>query len=972
MNRFILVALVVAGIFVLPYLFWKMEPPPSISLSDDTLKMLDENPGIYKGFAWWSAFKKLDSSESETKLRLLPKKLTKKEWDGMIAASDQKTLLIATFPTLQIQDEILRKEVEDFASVHATGWVVKQYNDLQNSEVAVDGAKGPGLIFIHDRKNKKIIIETDEPLIFKWNGEKEENTFSDWIDITTPSSDDRVTAWFEAPNDKGVMAQMTKEGIPVAFPAVVESAHRNQRFVYMTGDFSEVESLPDIYRIKGLATVNSYLYGKKSDAFYWKTFFPLLSSIVSETEKWTPTKVTRNEELAYHSRVQGNHFEIRRGNDWEKVTVKGVNIGMGKAGYFPGEAAITEEEYYSWFEQIEEMNANTIRVYTVQPPGFYRALKNFNETHKKKLYVFHGMWVEEELLEETLDAYNEETIKRFKKEYEDIIQIIHGDAKIEPVVGHASGIYDADISDYVIGWIMGIEWYPEMVIGTNEKHAGKGDFEGTYIQTKGATPFEYWLAEHLESITSFEIEHYNEIRPISFTNWVTTDLLEHPSEPLLEEDAVSVNPNVIQLKNDLQKVGQFASYHVYPYYPDFLNVDKTYGAYIDQDGEKNSYAGYLHALKQAHKMPILIAEFGIPASRGQTHVNPYGWNQGFMSEEAQGNTLKKLYRTILAEGYMGGLVFSWQDEWFKRTWNTMDYDNPERRPYWGNIQTNEQNFGLMSFATLKVKVDGLDEDWSAENTLEEEGDLTLSATHDETYLYIKVDGLKKTQTASILFDTIPEQGNTKASLLQNVTFSNGIDFIAHMKKGSARLLIDPYYDFYHYLYGVEEKMISPISNGTKNTGEFTNIHYVLNKEMYYPELKEKRSFEFYETGKLMRGNGDPESPTYNSLADYEMKDGVLELRIPWLLLQFRDPSRKEVIGDLVKNGVESSKVIDQIGIGLMVTDSTTNTLQAIPAISRGKVTQLPTYTWDNWDIPASTERLKKSYYIMQKTFGDVR
>ncbi|MRH43354.1 hypothetical protein GH741_11760 [Aquibacillus halophilus] len=54
------------------------------------------------------------------------------------------------------------------------------------------------------------------------------------------------------------------------------------------------------------------------------------------------------------------------------MTIKGVNIGMAKPGHFPGEVAITEEEYYRWFKLIGEMNANTIRVYTIHPPGFYR------------------------------------------------------------------------------------------------------------------------------------------------------------------------------------------------------------------------------------------------------------------------------------------------------------------------------------------------------------------------------------------------------------------------------------------------------------------------------------------------------------------------------------------------------------------------------------------------------------------------
>src|SRR5690606_16065528 len=79
------------------------------------------------------------------------------------------------------------------------------------------------------------------------------------------------------------------------------------------------------------------------------------------------------------------------------------------------------------------------------------------------------------------------------------------------------------------------------------------------------------------------------------------------------------------------------------------------------------------------------------------------------------------------------------DEWFKRTWNTMDYDNPDQRPFWSNAQTNEQQFGLLSFDRHKIKVDGED-DWQDAGTLYEkaEGELrSLSMDSDERYVYIK-------------------------------------------------------------------------------------------------------------------------------------------------------------------------------------------------------------------------------------------
>ena len=132
-------------------------------------------------------------------------------------------------------------------------------------------------------------------------------------------------------------------------------------------------------------------------------------------------------------------------------------------------------------------------------------------------------------------------------------------------------------------------------------------------------------------------------------------MLTHPSDSSGQEDIVSVNPNLLYTKGEMDKPGQFASYHVYPYYPDFLNYEKKYREFIDFRGQKNNYAGYLKDLHEAHRIPILISEFGIPASRGKAHENPFGWNQGFISEDRQGEILTHLYEDILHEDMMGAL-----------------------------------------------------------------------------------------------------------------------------------------------------------------------------------------------------------------------------------------------------------------------------------------------------------------------------
>lgn len=967
-NRFILVVLVVAGVFGLPYLLWVATPNSSVTASDRVKDDLENHQGI----DWYFKHEKYaDSDDATIELDIVSGSVNEQRWrEATTSEQLNKLLLIQPIDWLGVQDELLTREIEDFTGVRFTGWIMRYFEDLSASNPDIpDSTKelvegnweyeGSGYIFTNERIEQTVVIESEEVYQHGDSNDWVESDYRGWIQIVTTPIEEDVSFWFALP--ESIHQQLPVELTEGLVPAIVQREHPEIQSVYMAADYQSLESPPALYQIFGLSSVYNFFYANRGDGFYWSTFTSQLTNMVASAKDLSGVSVRKNEELVNHSRISGDQFEVQVDGDWQEMSVKGVNIGMGKPGFFPGEAAITEEEYYRWFQQIGEMNANTIRVYTVHPPGFYRALKRYNEEHDVPLYVFHGAWTEEELLEETQNAFNEETNKRFIKEYQDIVDVIHGNARILPQVGHASGTYEADISEYVVGWIIGIEWYPEMVVGTNEENDHLKDYDGQFVKTENASPFEHWLAMHMDGILTYEADNYNELRPISFTNWVTTDLLDHPSEPNIDEDLVSVNPNVIRLKNEMEPIGQFASYHVYPYYPDFLNVDKEYLEYVDQDGEKNSYAGYLNDLRAAHDMPVLIAEFGIPASRGGTHINPYGWNQGNVTEQQQGDYVSKLFRTIIAEDYLGGLVFSWQDEWFKRTWNTQEYDNRERRPYWSNRQTNEQNFGLLSFDSMRVQVDGSFEDWTEVDDFTGDSSASLKVTHDEANLYLKIEGLQDTERARIVLDTIPDQGNTGIDAL---SFEDGIDFIVDMNGEESRLVADTYYDYYHYLYGNDQKMIEPVSDGRKNTGKFTPIYYVLNKKLYYPELDEVRPFEFYETGKLTRGNGNPDSADYNSLADYEFGDNSVEIRIPWLLLQFRDPSRLEVIGDVFKDGEEASEFIESIGIGLVMGEA-----EGTKVVSEDG--GLRRYSWESWNTPTSKERLKESYYILQQTFADL-
>ena len=143
--------------------------------------------------------------------------------------------------------------------------------------------------------------------------------------------------------------------------------------------------------------------------------------------------------------------------------------------------------------------------------------------------------------------------------------------------------------------------------------------------------------------------------------------------------------------------GWFASYHVYPYYPDFMLYDPGYNRGRSSMGRSNYY-GYLQDLLQHHAgIPVIISEFGIPTSRGNAHLQPQGWHHGGVNEQDAAIANARLAAEIREVGAAGAVVFAWIDEWFKRNWFSMDFEQPaERGRLWHNILSPEQHYGLVA------------------------------------------------------------------------------------------------------------------------------------------------------------------------------------------------------------------------------------------------------------------------------------
>ena len=673
--------------------------------------------------------------------------------------------------------------------------------------------------------------------------------------------------------------------------------------------------------------------------------------------------------VSYRFRAKGDYFYVYEDKDWKQLFMRGVNIGATEPGLFPGDLTISYDTYYRWFGYISKMNCNCIRVYTLMPPQFYQALGDFNRKAKNKLYLYQGIWVNEEDIERLSDTYaeNEKILNDFINDAVDLVNVIHGNAKIAESAGEAYGTYTADVSQWLVGWIVGIEWDPNFVMNTDAQHPDKKDYDGKYLYTQTASPFEAFLCRVGDALISHETMKYKFQTPLAFSNWITTDPLTHPNEPHYDEDKATVNTENVKSRNF--GPGMFASYHIYPYYPDSLNYQEDYLENIDDSGKVNTYAAYLADLKLAHTMPIIVAEFGIPTSRGMGHESVMGYNQGMVDETDQGAMLIDMLECIADAKYAGGIVFTWQDEWFKRTWNNVMFDIADRRPYWSNIQTTEQCFGLMAFDPGKSKmaayIDGSVSEWKSTSPTVTTDQGSLYVKSDERYLYLMLD-LKNydfdNDTLLIPINTVADQGNTKAND-RNAEFDKEADFLICINgKNNSHIYVDRYYDAFNF-YFLESKKLSDVAAevnaSVKNSGAFDIMRMCYGYNLTVKGTNRVEPDKVYETGLLRYGNGNPDSDGYKSLSDFYFKNGKLEIRIPWQLLNVMDPSSKQQISDFWKSQVISAGSYDSFDFGFAFRSGDSKKLN---------ISLSGSYKYSSWNTPTWHERLKPAYYELQSYF----
>lgn len=685
-------------------------------------------------------------------------------------------------------------------------------------------------------------------------------------------------------------------------------------------------------------------------------------------------------ETAVAAKTEGKKILLNKNGKYVPFEIKGVDMGSGYPGKESTDFAIDKETYMRWFAQIKEMGANTIRVYTIQSQPFYEAFYEYNKDNQDPLYLLHGVVINEHTMNSYKDAYHKDFYDAFLIDCKTMVDVIHGRRKLnlgkKATSGHGS--YLRDISPWVIGYILGYEWDELVVAYTDDKYRDDEqllNYEGEYYRTgENASAFEAMLARVLDKVTQYEDRRYHSQRLISFVNSQTTDPFEYKTvDVTVINKCAKIDAENI-LPTSKVKSGMFASYSAYHSYPDFLTYVSDWSVYgIDEkdfltaSGNPNTYLAYLTMLNAHHTVPVVISEFGTSTARGVSRVDVNtGMNMGGDDETEQGEALASSYAEIKAAGCAGSCIYCWQDEWFKRSWNTEHAVIPRRNPYWSDYQTHAQFFGLLTFDPGQEQsvcyVDGDTSEWTREDIVSENPGGSLSIKYDEKFLYLMVSkkGFNiETDTLYLPIDVTPKSGSNYCENF-NLKFDRDVDFLVVIQgKEQSRLMVQERYEALRSTYAQEVYKIDAyeVENiPDKTSPVFKNIDLILRKK----ETKTARNDEplpiSYETGKLKWGNANPDSKSFDSLADFYAEGDCVEIRLAWQLLNFADPSEMAVHDDYYSGnyGVEFIN-IDKIYAGIADGEE------------RAQLDEFKLNKWGN--KVTYHERLKRSYYIMKKIWG---
>lgn len=965
---------------VLPRLLWEAKPwsaeAYSLVQKQDSSGKIQPASWFFlqrksNAFRWYTSVDNLDAEKGRVLYIGTPPEFPLSDEDALSMADEIKAG--AQGYSLTVMDRsafpegihpLYQKTLEQFLGVAFTGWSIRYYRDTgEGGEVpeapGYDLSNGPLLVFKH-QDGEVLLLKAGEdfsglPPLAESAGRKA--PVFQWVPIYIPVDDSVSVPCSLQPGwtEEGKLLCLQK-GIPLEIPLLVKQNDSVAKTLFYTVNIEEKALNPQQYRRVWKEEFKerfSLFRPGSMDAFFWRIYLPTLARQIDvspaaaeapDIEPWT--FVARD----------GGFYQIHTSFE-RPFYIQGVNLGPAVPGRWFTQFPQDEKLYYRWFSEMKEYHLNSLRIYTLLPPAFYRALAGYNLDHPEDpLFLIQEIWPEEHppQMDYLLESYNRE----FHNEIAHTLDALYGRGEINPREGRAWGRYHSDVSPWLMALLIGRELEPEEVLETNRRNPGF-NYTGRWISAPLGPATEAWLAWACDYAASYELEHFNRQTPVGIVSWPTLDPLHHPTEwldPLWGDkapfhDKAEVDINRILIAEDYS-AGLFGAYHIYPNYPDFMNNQESYGKWSDEEGSFR-YGGYLQEFLARHsRYPALVAEYGLSNSQSTAHFNPEGYHHGGLTVVEQARGIQRMTNAIQSQGYAGGLIFEWIDEWAKKTWTTEALMIPyDRQALWHNALDPEQNYGLMAmeargrYGQIETEEEGYRIGiWGSESHLyfEIQGE-NLSAL-DENDLMLGLD----------VYDR--NRGNHYLPVPDSPYISRGLEWIAR---------IDP--------SGEESRMLA--SEGV-NWGDY-RFHSSSGEEAWEPVhllvnrawVDQKGMFQDSrrtEAGKLYHGSFND---IHNTVL-YE-KNRML-IRIPWGLLGVSDPSSAQVLDDPalfrdMPSEQDQIRTSSSKEIGLFLFIKKEEEIIQIPSSIHGWV-----YQWTPWNVPQYEQTPKESLLELKDFLADIQ
>lgn len=648
---------------------------------------------------------------------------------------------------------------------------------------------------------------------------------------------------------------------------------------------------------------------------------------------------------------------------WETFEIRGVDLATSVPDHFAMDFAPGYEDYTRWLELIGEMGANAVRVYTVLDADFYHALYDYNTTHDAPLYLLQGLQVSDSANYGAEDVYQRGFLDLLLENGVAAVDVIHGRRAILTGDVSGTGWYQWDVSPWTLGYLVGHEWDSGNIAYTNNSTTYAASYQGTYFETgPEASRFEAAMAQVMDRIVSYESSKYGQQRLASFINapendpFAYTQLYAARNLKYNQIDAENILPTQSLLS------GYFASYRLQYFSEEFLEYLTPEQRWelrpiLDNLDTSDLYNGYLSLLSRYHTMPVLAADYGFSTARAETYEN-----EPALAEQEQGEALVRVWREATERQWAGVFISTWQDVWERRTWNTADAIYEERDPVWQDVQTEGQCYGLMEFWLWDDKrvcyVDGDPSEWGEADMVLETEQGAISMKYDEKYLYFYVERAgyaPGTDALYIPIDTNPKLGSTYCENY-DLAFERACDFVICIDgTDNSRVVVQERYDRLWAMRADELARENPYDEIREaDSPVFRAIELRVQRDGLVP-VGQWLPAVTYETGLLRHGNGNPEAEEYDSLADYCYTENGVEIRIPWQLLNFSNPSEMMIHDDYYEHyGIENLH-IDEMWVGF--------------SFGEGNEYRIPmsSLELEGWGKTVTYhERLKESYYILQE------